>query len=264
MQLKTDKMLAEKRNGIGWMTFNNPERRNAMSLEMWEAAQEIASDFQADASVRVVVMKGAGDRAFVSGADISQFEKERADAAASERYSQRSEAARAAIRTLDKPLIAMIRGYCLGGGLGIAMMADLRFASDDSQFGIPAARLSIAYTGENIENLVRLVGPSRAKDILYSARRLDAAEALSIGLINRVVPAADLERTVEDYCATLVDNAPLSIKAHKAIIDEMVKDRELRDFEKTKAVATACFDSHDYKEGRTAFMEKRRPVFQGR
>lgn len=264
MQLKTDRMLAEKRNGIGWMTFNNPERRNAMSLEMWEAAEQIMADFQADDAVRVVVMKGAGDRAFVSGADISQFEKERADAAAAERYSRRSEAARAAIRSLDKPLIAMIRGYCLGGGLGIAMMADLRFATDDAQFGIPAARLSIAYTGENIENLIRLVGPSRAKDILYSARRLDAAEALAIGLINRVVPAAELDKTIEEYCATLVDNAPLSIKAHKAIIGEMVKDRELRDFAKVEAASASCFDSEDYKEGRTAFMEKRRPVFRGR
>lgn len=264
MKLNTDKMLAEKTEGIGWMTFNNPERRNAMSLEMWEAAETILADFAEDPDVRVVVMKGAGDKAFVSGADISQFEKERADAAASERYAQRSEAARKRLRELDKPVIAMIRGYCLGGGLGIAMMADLRFATEDSQFGIPAARLSIAYTGENIENLLRLVGPSRAKDILYSARRLDAREALDIGLINRVVPVKDLEGTVREYCATLVQNAPLSIRAHKIIIDQMMKDVDVRDREAIKAASAACFDSEDYKEGRTAFMEKRTPVWKGR
>ncbi len=261
MKLSTDKMIGKKDGHIGWMTFNNPDRRNAMSLEMWEAVAEIMVDFQADENIRVVVMQGAGDKAFVSGADISQFEKERADAAASERYAQRSEAGRKAIREFDRPIIAMIRGFCMGGGLGIAMSADLRFAAEGSTFGIPAARLSIAYTGENIVNLYNLVGPSRAKDILYSARRFPAEEALTMGLINRVFAADQLEAETRAYCDTLAENAPLSIKAHKVILGELSKKQP--DYSKIDAVAETCFNSADYKEGRTAFMEKRKPVWKG-
>jgi enoyl-CoA hydratase/carnithine racemase len=260
MQLNTDKMLAKKEGHIGWMTFNNPERRNAMSLEMWEATGEIMANFSADPDIRVVVMQGAGDKAFVSGADISQFEKQRADAAMTEKYNARAEAGRSAIRDFDRPIIAMIRGFCMGGGLGIAMSADLRFAAEGSIFGIPAARLSIAYTGENIVNLFNLVGPSRAKDILYSARRLQADEALSIGLINRVLPPEELEAHTRAYCDTLADNAPLSIKAHKVILAELSKENA--DQSKIDAVAEMCFNSADYKEGRTAFMEKRKPVWK--
>lgn len=261
MQVSTDKMLGKKDGPIGWMTFNNPERRNAMSLEMWEGVAEIMAEFQADENIRVVVMHGAGDKAFVSGADISQFEKMRADAAMTEQYNARAEAGRKAIRDFDRPIIAMIRGFCMGGGLGVAMSADLRFAAEGSTFGIPAARLSIAYTGDNIVNLYNLVGPSRAKDILYSARRLDEQEALSIGLINRVFSPEKLEEETRAYCDTLAGNAPLSIKAHKVILGELSKKNP--DQSKIDAVATMCFDSADYKEGRTAFMEKRKPVWKG-
>lgn len=261
MQVSTDKMLGKKDGPIGWMTFNNPERRNAMSLEMWEGVAEIMAEFRADENIRVVVMHGAGDKAFVSGADISQFEKMRADAAMTEKYNARAEAGRKAIRDFDRPIIAMIRGFCMGGGLGVAMSADLRFAAEGSTFGIPAARLSIAYTGDNIVNLYNLVGPSRAKDILYSARRLDEQEALSIGLINRVFSPEKLEEETRAYCDTLADNAPLSIKAHKVILGELSKKNP--DQSKIDAVATMCFDSADYKEGRTAFMEKRKPVWKG-
>lgn len=261
MQLSTDKMIGKKEGHIGWMTFNNPDRRNAMSLEMWEATAEIMTAFQNDPEIRVVVMQGAGDKAFVSGADISQFEKERSDAAAAARYAERSDAGRAAIREFDRPIIAMIRGFCMGGGLGIAMSADLRFAADGSTFGIPAARLSIAYTGENIVNLYNLVGPSRAKDILYSARRFGADEALSIGLINRVFDADKLEEETRAYCDNLAINAPLSIKAHKVILGELSKKQP--DYTKIDEVAELCFNSQDYAEGRTAFMEKRKPVWKG-
>ena len=261
MQLSTNKMLAAKEGNIGWMTFNNPERRNAVSLEMWEAVGEIMTNFKNDPEIRVVVMQGAGDKAFVSGADISQFEKERADAAAAARYQERSDLGHRAIREFDRPLIAMIRGFCMGGGLGIAMSADLRFAADDSTFGIPAARLSIAYTGENIENLLNLVGPSHAKDILYSARRLQADEALSIGLINRTFPGARLEAETRAYCEMLAGNAPLSIKAHKTILGELSKENP--DHNKIRESSEMCFNSTDYTEGRTAFMEKRQPIWKG-
>src|SRR4051812_31918880 len=223
IKLDTDKMLAEKEGAVGWVTFNNPERRNAMSLEMWAALSAILDAYEADDEIRVIVMKGAGDKAFVSGADISQFEKERADAAAAERYALISEAGRQRLYTLEKPLIAMVRGFCMGGGLAIAMAADLRFAAEGAQFAIPAAKLGIAYGTDGLSRLYQLVGPSAALDIMFSARRLDAQEALSIGLINRVLPAADLEAYVRDYAATLSINAPLSIRASKLTMRELGK-----------------------------------------
>ncbi|HUA56673.1 MAG TPA: enoyl-CoA hydratase [Candidatus Sulfotelmatobacter sp.] len=264
LKLETDKMIAEKDGAIGWVTFNNPERRNAMSLEMWSALATILDDYEADDAVRVIVMKGAGDKAFVSGADISQFEKERADAAAAERYNQISDAGRKRLATLEKPLIAMIRGFCLGGGLAIAMAADLRFASADSQFGIPAARLGIAYGADGLSRLHALVGPSAALDILFSARRLPAEEAVGIGLINKVLPAGELEGFVRDYAANLAINAPLSMRASKLTIRELAKSHPERDHELLRKLMQQCFDSADYTEGRKAFMEKRKPMFTGR
>lgn len=264
LELKTDKMLAEKADGIGWMTFNNPERRNATSLEMWQAIAVILDDFAADPAVRVVVMRGAGDKAFVSGADISQFEDQRANAEAAARYNEVADGARAAMAALDKPLIAMIRGYCLGGGVALAMAADMRFAADDASFGIPAARLGISYGFGYLKKLVDLVGPAYAKEMLLTARRFGAAEALHIGLVNRVVPVAELEATVREVCAAIIDNAPLSIVANKATIDEALKDPDARDMARIDELARVCFDSADYAEGRRAFMEKRKPVWTGR
>ncbi len=264
LELKTDKMLAETADGIGWMTFNNPARRNATSLEMWQAIADILSDFGADPAVRVVVMRGAGDKAFVSGADISQFEDQRADAEAAQRYNRVADGARAAMAALDKPLIAMIRGYCLGGGVAIAMAADMRIAADDARFGIPAARLGIAYGFGYLKKLVDLVGPAYAKEILLTARRLGAEEALRIGLVNHVVPVAELEAAVRETCATIIDNAPLSLVANKAIIDEIAKDPGERDPARLEELARLCYDSADYAEGRRAFMEKRKPVWSGR
>ena len=256
------RMLARKDGGIGWMTFNNPARRNAMSMEMWEGVDRILADFEADPEVRAIVLTGAGDRAFVSGADISQFEKNRADADAAARYAAATEAGRSRLREAEKPTIAMIRGFCLGGGLGIAMTCDLRFAAEGSELGIPAARLGIAYTADNVQSLVQLVGPARAKDILFSGRRLPAEEALAIGLIDRLLPAAELEAATRDYAARLATNAPLSIRASKLTIRDLLA--EAREPGLVEALAAACFESADYREGRTAFMEKRPPVFTGR
>ena len=264
IELNTEKMQAEVRDGIGWMIFNNPKRRNALSLDMWEAIAAILDSFQEDDSVRVVVMKGAGDKAFVSGADISQFEKNRSDAGQAERYSAVSASAREKLAGLDKPLIAMIQGFCLGGGLGITLNADIRIASENAQLGIPAARLGIAYGYESLKLLVDLVGPSHAKEILFSARRLSAAEALHIGLLNRVVPAGELEDAVCGLAAKIASNAPLSVKASKRTIGEILKDPSDRDLDAIAEFAKTCFDSQDYTEGRTAFMEKREPKFIGR
>ena len=260
----TEKIQARKEGGIGWLIFNQPERRNAMSLEMWAAIPAVLADFAADPGVRVVVMAGAGDKAFVSGADISQFETQRADVAQAEHYAQVAEAAQAALGQLEKPLIAMIRGFCIGGGLAVAMKADVRIAADDSQFAIPAARLGLAYAADGIRNLIQLVGPSEAKSILFSAERLDAQRALRIGLINRVVPVAGLEQAVRDYAGRLSENAPLTIRSVKITINELMRDAAQRDMARVEASYEACFGSEDYREGRRAFMEKRRPRFQGR
>lgn len=264
MELATDKILAEVTDGVGWLTINNPERRNAVSLDMWDAMRQAVEAFGGDPAVRCVVLRGSGEKAFASGADISQFEKERADADAAARYATISRAGRDALLGLEKPLLAMIRGFCMGGGLGIAMTADLRIASDDAVLGIPAARLGIAYDAQNVTNLVSLVGPSRAKDILITGRRLDAHEALAMGLVNRVVPVAELEGAVADVTARIVDNAPMSMRASKLSVNEVVRGEVARDDALIAGLGRACFDSEDYREGRRAFMEKRPPRFTGR
>lgn len=263
MELKTDKMLARVEDGIGWVTFNNPARRNAISLEMWEGLGTILESFQKDDDVRVVVMLGAGDKAFVSGADISEFEAKRGDAKQKESYGEVAAHANRWLVKLDKPLIAMIQGYCIGGGLATALAADIRFATPDSTFGIPAARLGLGYEYGGLQRLCNLVGPSRAKDIMFSARYMDAEEALAMGLINRICPIEELEREVRDYAALVAGNAPLTVKAAKAAINEAMKDETDRKLDDVSEMIDACFDSEDYKEGRRAFMEKRKPEFRG-
>jgi enoyl-CoA hydratase len=261
--LGTEKVLAHIEDGIGWVQFNNPEKHNAISLEMSEASVTALEAFAADNSVRVVVLHGLGGKAFVSGADISEFDKTRFNAAQDKQYTQRA-GIHSTVKNLPKPTIAMIQGYCMGGGLALAVACDLRFCTPDSTFAIPAARLSIAYRQDFILWLMNLIGPSSTKDLLYSARRLKGAEALSIGLVNRVVVAEDLQAHTIAYCKCLAENAPLSILASKTVIDELCKDPADRDQEKCARVATVCADSADYKEGRNAFMEKRKPVWRGK
>jgi enoyl-CoA hydratase len=260
----TDKVQARVEDGIGWIIFNAPEKHNAMGLEMSQGVQRVVKAYAADDNVRVVVLTGAGEKAFMSGADISEFEKNRANAQQAEKYAETAGGVHGAVRNLQKPTIAMIRGYCMGGGLALAAACDLRFTADNGLFAIPAARLSIAYRLDFLSWVVELVGPSAAKDILYSARRLKADEALQIGLVNRVVPAAELEKNTRDYCAALVENAPLSMRATKVVIGELLKDGTKRDEGLCERVSAECFDSADFKEGRQAFMEKRKPVWKGR
>jgi enoyl-CoA hydratase len=258
------KMLAAKDDGVGLITFNQPEKRNAMSIEMWLGLADILNEFQEDRSVSVVVMTGAGNKAFVSGADISQFEKNRSNADAQAEYDRITSVGRERFQTFPKPIVARIRGFCLGGGLAIAMNTDLRIASADSQFGIPAARLSVAYAPESVKRLIDLVGPAHARMILYTGKRIDAAEAERIGLINKCVPEEDLNEAVLDIARTIADSAPLSVAASKLTINEMLKDESQRDMAAIKRMGEICFNSADYKEGRTAFMEKRQPRWQGR
>lgn len=261
--LGTGRILGEVREGIGWITFNHPERRNAMSLDMWQGLGAVAEAFERDPGVRVVVMKGAGGKAFVSGADISEFEQHRANAEQKRRYGEIASRAHRGLAQLDKPLIAMVQGWCMGGGLALALAADLRFAGTGSRFGIPAARLGLGYEYDGLAALARVVGPSAAKDILFSARQLDADEALRLGLVNHLLPTADLEAAVRDYAARVAANAPLTIRAAKAAV-QLFERYSVADDAAVKAAVDRCFDSEDYQEGRRAFMDKRTPQFKGR
>ena len=258
----TDRLIGRKDGAIGWVIFNNPERRNAVSLDMWEAIPRVIADFVADDEIRSIVLTGAGDKAFVSGADISQFEKTRSSAEQVKHYDETGEKANAALKACDKPLVAMIRGYCIGGGLNIAALCDLRIAADDARFGIPAAKMGLGYRASSMKGLVELVGKAYALEIMLTARQFNATEAKDMGLVNRVVPVAQLERTTREYCDMMAANAPLTMRTAKRVIAEVLKQKY--DNDACEAWVKECFGSEDYKEGRRAFMEKRKPVFRGR
>ena len=262
--LSTQKILADVKDGVGRLTFNQPERRNAVSLEMWQGIGDALEAFQRDAEVRVVVMFGAGGRAFASGADISEFDAQRANAEQRRRYGEIAARGNRWLAEFDKPLIAMIRGYCIGGGLAIALSADVRFATPGSTFGIPAAKLGLGYEYAGVAKLARLVGPAAARDILFSARFLDADEALRLKLVNFVVADDELEARVDAYAAAIAANAPLTIRAAKAAVNAFERAARADAGNEVASLVDACFDSDDYKEGRRAFSEKRKPVFKGR
>lgn len=259
----TDKMLSRKEGAVGYLTFNNPERHNAVSLEMWEAASGYLDEFKNDKSIRVVVVSGAGGKAFVSGADISKFEKERSSQEGIDRYNAAVDHANNAFYSFPKPIIAMIRGYCIGGGVGLALCCDMRICSEGSKFGVPAAKLALGYRYDGLKKLVDLVGPSYAKEIFFTARQFTAQEAQMMGLVNRVVPDGELEAYVKDYADTIAGNAPLTVDSVKFIVAQALKDPADRDLKKCDDMVQACFASKDYTEGRKAFMEKRKPQFTG-
>ncbi len=264
MEFADGKILASSEGGVGRVVFNQPEKRNAMSVNMWTGMAEALERFAEDGAVRCVILQGAGDKAFVSGADISQFEKNRANADAQREYEKLTSAGRARLAAYRKPVIAQIRGFCMGGGLGIAMSTDIRIASEDSQFGIPAAKLGIAYGFDMVRALVDLVGPAHAHMILMTGERFEAREAERMGLVNKVVPVDQLEATVAKLAATMAANAPLSLGTNKQTVKAVLMDRADRDMAALQAAMAACFDSEDYREGRRAFMEKRKPAFTGR
>jgi enoyl-CoA hydratase len=260
---KTDGIIVKKDGSVGWLIFNNPERLNAVSYEMWAAMTPALNDFAADPAIRSVVLRGAGDKAFVSGADISQFEAKRGSADAVAEYNATSARAGAALQNLPKPTIAMIRGYCIGGGVGLAVCCDLRICSDNSRFAVPAAKLGLGYGYPGVKRLIDVVGPAFAKEIFFTARQFDAGEAQGMGLVNRIVPQSELEDYVKTYAKTIAGNAPLTVKAAKRIVNEAMKDESKRDLAHCRELVEQCFASNDYVEGRRAFMEKRQPAFTG-
>ena len=260
----TDKVISRKDGNVGYVIFNNPERRNAMSLEMWEATTRLMIEYAKDDSIRVVVLAGAGDKAFVAGADISKFGDERSTEEGVRKYNDAVEAAYASVHEFPKPTIAMIRGFCVGGGMGIASCCDLRICSDDARFAVPAAKLGLGYGYPGVKRLMDVVGPSFTKEIFFTARLFEAMEAVEMGLVNRIVENDELEFYVKNYAATIAANAPLTVDSIKFIVGEACKDELKRDMKRCEDLVDACFKSEDYNEGRAAFMEKRKPLFKGR
>ena len=257
-------ILVEQDGPIATVVFNRPKMRNAITLAMWSDIAMVTERLAKDDSVRAIVYRGAGTAAFASGADISEFAEHRKDTATALAYGEQTDAAYTAIRVCPKPTVAMIFGFCMGGAMAVAMACDLRFAAVGSKFGIPAARLSIIYGLGAVHQLVDLVGPAYAKDILYSARAVDAEEALRIGLIQRLCPASELEASTYDYLSTVAANAPLSVRGTKAQIQTLFEGITEAHREKLRALSIETFGSEDYKEGTRAFLEKRSPKFRGR
>jgi len=260
----TENLIVEKRGVSGWITFNDPGRHNAVSYAMWEAIPEALQAFADDPNIRVVVLTGAGGKAFVSGANISQFDTLRSGEDAVQAYEKVAEKAQLSIYDYEKPIIARINGYCIGGGLNIALCCDLRVASESSQFSIPAGKIGLGYRMTAIRNLVTAVGAANALEIFLTAKRYSASDAKALGLMHKVVPEGELDAVVEDYIASISENAPITLSAGKKMIRQIQKLSPGVDMDAMRALVMECFESEDYLEGRRAFAEKRKPVFTGK
>ncbi len=257
-------LVVEKRGAVGWIVFDQPDKRNAISGEMWRSIPPAMAKFDGDAEVRCIAFRGSGTVAFAAGADISEFESVRADKSAVVQYDDLLDRVLHSIQDSLKPTLAMIYGYCMGGGLEIALACDLRYCASSAQFGIPAAKLGLVYNIEGHKRLLETVGHAYAREIMFLGRRYGAEEAIRMGLVHRVLPDAELERYVSEVIETLCANAPLSIANTKTILEEYVKSSGSADRERMTAAIERCAKSADYSEGRRAFMEKRKPRFTGK
>ena len=262
--MTSSKMILEIKNQVGYITFNNPEKHNAVSLEMWESLGEMMNKLEKDNDVRVIVLKGAGGKSFVSGADISKFDKDRSTKEQVLNYNGKTGKLYQRIENFPKPTIAMIDGYCIGGGLNLAVCCDIRICSEKSQFAMPAAKLSLGYPFSSIKRLFDTMGPGMSKHFMFTAERITSNEALNCGLVQKLVKNEELENFVNNYAENISKNAPLTIKAMKQIGIEVLKNSEDRDLGLCEKLVSECFESEDYKEGRRAFMEKRKPNFKGK
>ncbi len=261
----TQDILLEKRDGIATITFNRPDRRNAINFFGWQELRRIAGELSSDDSVRVVVVTGAGDKAFSAGADIKDFDEYRHDTASAKVYAEAFDGALDAIEAIPKPTLSLIKGFCIGGGSELSMATDFRVAADNSSFGIPVAKLNVLIGYREMRRLLQLVGPGHANYILMSGRHIDAAEALRIGLVNQVVPLGDIDEYVHELAREMVPLAPLSQQRHKEIMQTVLKNPGLDDLTKAEQnLPFANFDSEDFHEGRQAFIERRKPKFEGR
>lgn len=259
----TDKILTEQSQDIARIIFNQPEKRNAVSLEMWEAVEEAVTRFAADTTVRILILSGAGGKAFVSGADVSKFETERASVEAVAHYNATTKRVYDMVEAFPKPTIAQIDGFCVGGGVALALCCDLRICGKGSNFAVPAAKLGLGYAFPGLKRLVDVVGPAFAKEIFFTARRFDAEEARVMGLVNRVVEDEDVASAAEETAKMIAGNAPMTVESVKYIVAQTLLAESERDLEECDARVKACFDSADYVEGRRAFLEKRKPNFVG-
>ena len=259
-----DQILTQRSGQVAHIIFNNPARHNAMTLFMWQRLAELMKDLAVDDDVRVVVLSGAGDKAFVSGADISQFGAERANPDSVANYDRLVAAADKAVAGFPKPTIAKINGYCFGGGLGLALGCDIRLSAETAKFALPAAQLGLGYSYDGTIKLINAVGPANAAEIFYTADTYDAGDALRIGLVNRVTPDDELDDVVDELAHRIATNAPLTQQTFKAAMKECLKSHGETDPDYIQEMAKACFASADYIEGRQAFMEKRKPVFKGK
>jgi len=262
--MQEQKIYGRREGAVGHLVFNNPAKLNAVSLDMWDSFVDILTDYAKDPEIRCVVVSGAGGRAFVSGADISKFESDRANAEAQERYDAISKRGYEALYDFSKPTIAKVTGYCIGGGMNLAACCDMRFCNEGARFGVPAARLGLGYGFHRIERLSRIVGLPRAMEILFTAKQYSAQEAYAMGLVNAVAPDAELDALVAKTTDAIAENAPLTIALAKAAAREIAKPESEQDHATLETMVKACFDSDDYREGRRAFMEKRKPAFRGK